>query len=111
MALKYVRLPLYADSYHSYSISLEGVSYILKLRYNERSEQWFIDLFLEDNTPLLLGMGLVPSYPIGLDYAIENLSGFFWMESIAEIEEEKYKVYPTDIYQYYRFFYIYEDGE
>jgi hypothetical protein len=89
---------------------LEGQSYVLKVRYNERSEQWFLDFYREDTTAIMLGVGIVPNYPIALDYAIAGLNGFFWLESIAELPTEDYKTYPEELYQYYRFFYIFEDG-
>lgn len=110
MAFKYVNLPLFADPYYSYSIALEGNSYILEFVYVERCQLYFLSLRDADSNPIVLNSGLVPTYPIMFDYALPNLSGYFWMEEIADILSEPYKVYPDKINEYYQFYYIYDDG-
>lgn len=111
MALQYVKIPLFEDSFYSYSIALENVTYVLSFKYVERMELWIFDLYDAESNPLVLGMGLVPFYPISLDYVISELSGYFWLEQIADINTEQYKQYPEELSQYYRMFYIYDDGE
>lgn len=110
MALKYINLPLYPDTYYSYSIALEGNSYNLEFYYVERCESYFVSLFDENSNAIVLGERLVPNYPIFRDYALINLSGWIWMEEIAKIISEPYKVYPDKIDQYYLMYYIYDDG-
>jgi len=106
--LNYVSLPLFDDYEYSYTIGLEGLSYTVVMKYNERAKLWFMDLFLEDTTPVALGVGVVPLYPIALDLAISPLNGYFWLENIPAINTEQYKQYPDKLRQYYRFYYIYE---
>jgi hypothetical protein len=110
MSLKYVDLPLFSDSYYEYSISLQGVSYVLEFVYNERMSLYIFNLYDAESNPIVLGQALVPTFPILKDYAIENLTGFFWMEEKADIVHQPYKEYPDKIDKYYNFYYIYEDG-
>lgn len=111
MALTSVLLPLFSDTLYSYKVALEGTSYNLKFRYNERMKLWLMDIYTEDNIAVLLGVTLVPNYPIALEYTLEDLSGGFWLEAVADTNTEQYKTYPEDLAKYYRLFYIYDDGE
>ena len=110
MALKYVDLPLFSDDFYDYPISLEGDSYILEFMYNSRMKLYIFNLYSADNTPIILGQALVPSFPLLGDYAIEGLSGYFWMEEKADIVHQPYKEYPDKIDKYYNFYYIYDNG-
>lgn len=105
----YVSLPLYDDAVYSYAVSLEGNSYILEFTYNERCQLYFLSLFTADKEPILLGHALTPNYPMLKDYALIDLSGFFWMEEKADIISEPYKVYPDKIDQYYNLFYLWSE--
>lgn len=111
MSTQYVVMPLFEDAFYSYSISLQDETYVVSVQYNERSEQWLLNLADADSVPIFSGVGLVPLYPIALDYAIFPLTGFFWLEPIAEINAEQYKMYPEQLNQYYRMYYIYEEEE
>jgi hypothetical protein len=111
MSLQYIRLPLFEDAFYSYSVALEDISYVVNIRYNERSEQWIMDLLSADSSPIATGVGIVPLYPIMLDYAITGMTGFFWLEPIAEMNNEQYKQFPEKLNQYYRMFYLYDNGE
>lgn len=111
MSLQYIILPLFEDAFYSYSVALEDNTYVINIRYNERSEQWIMDLLDAASNPIVAGVGVVPLYPIMLDYAITNMTGFFWLEPIAEMNTEQYKQYPEKLNQYYRMFYIYDNGE
>lgn len=110
MALKYVNIPLYSDAYYSYTIALESNSYTLEFTYSDRSEAYFISLFDEDNTLLVGGERLVPNYPMFKDYPLPNLTGWFWMEEIADIFSQPYITYPDKLDQYYYLYYVYDDG-
>lgn len=110
MTLRYVNLPLFPDADYGYSIALEGNSYNLQFTYNERMELYTISLFDEDSNPIVLGEGLVPYYPIFRDYALLNLSGWIWLEEIADNISEAYKVYPDKLDEYYQMYYVYDDG-
>lgn len=111
MTLRYVDIPLFEDDYYGYSITLEGNSYNLEFVYNNRMELYTLSLFTADGEALVRGQAVVPNFPLLKDYVIDELTGFFWMEPIAEIGDEFYKTYPKDLAKYYRMFYIYEDGE
>lgn len=109
MTEKYVVIPLFGDADYSYRISLQGNSYNFRLYYNERAGLWFFDLRLDDGTPVVLGEGFIPTYPIMLEYALFPLTGYFWLEPIGTINTEKYKQFPFDLSQYYKAFYIFEE--
>lgn len=107
MADNYIRLPLYSDADYNYAVNLQGQSYILDFKYNERCQLYFLSIYTAENVPIVLGVGLVPTYPITKDYALFPLTGFFWMEEKAAIISEPYKVYPDKVNEYYNFFYCY----
>jgi hypothetical protein len=107
MAERYVIVPLYEDPFYSYAISLEGESYILEFQYNERAELYFLSIYTADREPVVLGVGVVPYYPITLDYILPGLSGYFWLEEKATYNSEPYKEYPDKIHEYYNAYYIY----
>ena len=111
MALKYVSLPLYNDPYYTYAVSLEGNSYVLEFTYNERMESYCFGLLDANQNPIVVGERLVPTYPMFREYALIDLSGWFWMEEISSIISEPYKKYPQNIDEYYNFYYVWDDGE
>lgn len=102
-----VDLPLYSDPYYSYSVSLEGVTYSLEIRYYQRDNLWRMSLLLEDQTPIAQGIALVPEYPILQDYNIPDMTGFFWLYPVPSIKTEKYIEEPESLNQYYTFKYVY----
>ena len=107
MTLNYIDIPLFSDTYYTYAIPLEGVSYNLEFVYNERAQLYYINLYDADMNALVLGEALVPNYPIFQDYQLPPLTGSFWMEEKANIVSEPYKKFPDSIDQYYTLFYIY----
>ena len=107
----YVPLPLYPDPDYNYAVNLPGESYILDFKYNERAGLYFMSLYTAENVPLVLGAALVPTFPIMKDYALNTLTGFFWMEEKASIISEPYKAYPDKIDQYYNLFFIYSSDD
>lgn len=107
MTDNHVTLPLFEDAFYTYPISLEGNSYILQFTFNERVQMYFFDLFTSDNVPIVLGEALVPNYPMFKDYALNDLSGFFWLEQKSELNVEPYKEFPDKLNEFYSFFYIY----
>lgn len=107
MILTQVILPLYPDPYYTYSLALQGVSYNLEFIYNERSQLYYLNLLDSTSSPIVMGVALVPSYPIILDYPLQPLTGWFWLEENATNIAEPYKTYPDKIDQYYNFKYSY----
>lgn len=110
MATKVVNLPLYPEAYYSYAIALEGVSYTIEYRYITRMEKWVFDLYTRDREPVILSQVIVPDYPITFDYILP-MSGFFWLRALPDVDQEKAKQYPREIYKYYRFDYFFYKEE
>jgi len=102
----YVDLLLFPDYFYSYSVNLEDDTYNLEFQYNDFAKLWYLSIYTEDQLPLILGVALVPGYPISGDYIIEGLSGFFWLYPIQKIYTDKYQEFPENIDQYYTFKYI-----
>lgn len=107
----FVSLPLYNDPDYNYTVNLQGNSYTLDFKYNERVGLYYLSLYTADNIPVAVGVGLVPLYPIMQDLALNRLTGFFWMEEKANIISEPYKVYPDKINEYYNFYYLYQSED
>lgn len=105
----YVSLPLFDEPDYNYAVNLQGQSYILDFKYNERSQLYFLSVYTAENVPIILGVALVPTYPITKDNALFPLTGFFWMEEKAAILSEPYKVYPDKVNEYYNFFYTWSE--
>jgi len=110
MTIRYVSLPLYEDSYYSYSINLEGNSYKFKFIYNEKMALYTINMFDVDDNAIVLGVGLVPNYTLFADYSIPALTGTFVLLPKSQVPMEFYKLYPDKIHQYYELSYIYDDA-
>jgi hypothetical protein len=52
-------LPTYTDPFYSYTLALDGTSYVFDFRYNQREECWYLAISLEDGTELIKGQKLV----------------------------------------------------
>lgn len=104
-----VHLPLFKDADYEYTVSLERVAYKLRFYYNERMEQWMVDLRYANNDPIILGEAVVPQFPMFRDYLTE-LSGFFWLEPIGKSKNETISN-PFELEKYYKLFYFYEGTE
>lgn len=105
----YVSLPLFDEPDYNYAVNLQGQSYILDFKYNERAQLYFLSVYTAENVPIILGVALVPTYPVTKDNALFPLTGFFWMEEKAAILSEPYKVYPDKVNEYYNFFYTWSE--
>lgn len=80
------QLPAFPDQpEHTYTIALDGTTYRVRLVWRARSASWYLDLYAEDGTALLLGRrvsaGWAPvasareGMPPGLVYAL-GLDGY-----------------------------------
>lgn len=103
---QYVNIPLLPDTYYDLSISLEGNSYVIEMVYNERSQLYYMNLYNNNLDPIVLGQALIPEYPIFIDYALPNLSGYFYLINNSSLISEPYKTYPENISKYYSFVYV-----
>lgn len=50
--------------YYAQKTRLDGRDYLLRFSYNERIQRWYLGLYDESNTPLLLGLKLVANWPL-----------------------------------------------
>jgi len=83
-----VEIPINSDSgNYSFQTEIDGADYILRFRYNGRTESWYMDISDPSNTPLVMGIkivvgtGLLESFkrlsiPQGTFYAV-NLESIF----------------------------------
>lgn len=101
-----VPLPLFEDFFYSYEVSIQDNSYTIEIVYNSYSTLWSMSLYTEDRVPIVMGMTLIPGYPIASDYAIYPLTGYFLLSAIPSITTEKYKEEPEALSQYYTLRYV-----
>ena len=97
----YVDIPIIDEPFYDLSIALEGNSYILEFTYNERMRLYTFSLYDAERNPIILGECLVPEYPIFEDYAIENLTGYFYLTKKSTLVSEPYKEFPDSLSQFY----------
>lgn len=103
-----VEMPLFPKYDYNYSINLEDNSYNFRFTYNEIMQLYTITVSDEDGNKIVAGVGLVPNYPILLDYAIPELTGALVLTTNADTNKEYYKLYPEDIDKYYTLGYYYD---
>lgn len=64
----YITLPLYSDSFYSYTANIKGVAYLFEFMWNSRQGCYHFDIYSEGRSPFSLGNSLVvQSYPIVWD--------------------------------------------
>lgn len=111
MTTTFIELPLYAERKYSYGISLEGVSYTLTFYWNRKAKSWHMDIHLEDRTQVVLGVALVPQYPMLVDYNLEEIgmNGHFELMPVnADLSSkagEEFSIIP----EFFRLYYVYTD--
>lgn len=54
-----------------FEVSLNGIVYLMRLRWNHVSMAWFMDLMTRERTPLVFGTKLVASCPLLAEQAGE----------------------------------------
>lgn len=108
-----IEMPLFSDLKYRYGMTLEGVSYQFTFYWNARGKQWHMDIRLEDQTPVVLGIGMVPQYPMLIDYNLEQIgmTGYFLLMPVnlavtTQIDDEA-SVMPEFFRLFYR--YVVED--
>lgn len=111
MALQQLKLPIFNDTYYSYSISLEGNKYTLSFLFLERLMEWVVTLKTSDGDVLIRNQRLTPETPLFFDYKLPNLTGFFYFKPISQ---SVYKSETNNLVQpkgFYELYYIFSDGE
>jgi hypothetical protein len=106
-------LPLYSEPYHEYRIALEDQARVVTFRWQDRTSSWYIDLKQDDLTPIVLGVRIVPYYPILADYQLQEkgINGYFVLVDKGDFISDKLNTSPQSLSQFYRLFYIYEDED
>lgn len=51
-------------------IELEGVIFIFSFTWNALNEFWTMDIYNRDEDPLILGIKIVPNYPLLMPYTV-----------------------------------------
>jgi hypothetical protein len=60
-----VIIPLRPDlTHYDLGVTLDGVAYLLELRWNTREEAWYLDVRLEDGTDVVTGIKVVVGFPL-----------------------------------------------
>ena len=108
-----VELPLFSDPYYEYTMSLQDQSFIFTFRWMERTRDWYLDIRLDDLTPVVLNYKLVTYYPMMVDYVLSSygLTGYFLLSDSGTFETSKLSDSVESLSNYYRLFYVYEEEE
>jgi|SRR5690625_2111253 len=110
MAIFRSNISLHNFPYYSSTAVLEGELYIVELYFHERTQSWAINLLSGDSTPIVMGQRLSPEYPLFLDYTIQGLSGYFYLEPKGRNKNETINN-PYEIWKYYNLYYYWEEEE
>lgn len=113
MAQQFTELPLYSEPYYEYRIALEDEARVVTFRWQDRTSSWYLDVKQDDLTPVVLGIKLVPYYPILADYQLQELgvNGYFVLVDSGDFITDKLSASPEALAQYYRLFYVYEEED
>lgn len=55
-----------------FRISLEGVRYRMRAYFSFRQEIWMLDIFTDNDEDVLLGIKLVPNFPLIRKFIVQN---------------------------------------
>lgn len=102
-------LPLYEDSSYRYNVILGNVRYGAIVKYNSRTEVWYLSIQRQDGTPVISSLALLPGLFHGVTINLDfyGLPGYFIL--ISNTEEIRYEdINPRQLFQYYSLYYIEE---
>lgn len=113
MSIVFQEIPLKTDAYYEELVTLQGTLYVLTFIYSSHYGRWHMNLKTSTGTEMVMGVALVPDFPMMLDYALEHygITGAFWLMPITP---ESYKDTTTDVKAlatYYQLYYAYDDEE
>ncbi len=64
---------------------LNGIAYLIRFTYNDTKEYWKFGLYTSQNEPILVGVKIVPNFPLNLFYGLSGLpKGIFGAMSKLE---------------------------
>jgi len=59
-------------------IVLNGTAYMLRFSYNDTCDYWKFSLYTAQNDPIVLGIKIVPRFPLNVFYGVTSIpDGFF----------------------------------
>ena len=110
MAIRQLLLPLFNDPYYSYSTNLEGNTYILEFLFLERLKSWVLTLKDSEQNVLVRNQRLTQNTLLFKDYKLPNLNGGFYFTPSSEFNPDKAQENIENPRDFFRFYYIYDDG-
>ncbi len=96
--------PLFSQAFYKYTVDLSNETYTLSFRWNDRSEQWMMDIEDAEGNTLTKGIALVPVYPLIEQLALESPPGEFILLPIEETSPQIAN--PREIYKTHQLIYI-----
>jgi hypothetical protein len=111
MALQQVGLPIFNDTFYSYSVSLEGNRYTLTFLFLERLGSWVLTLQDSEGFVLVRNERLTPDSLLFSDYKLPELSGGFYFEPKTQAAFQNEDNTITRPKEFYELFYLFNDGE
>jgi|SRR5581483_1588300 len=62
-------IPTFDDPFYTQTTVLEGVSYVLTFKYNQRENAWYFDIAQADATPIISGVKIICNRPLTRRFA------------------------------------------
>lgn len=100
-----VDIPLADDPYYTEIVTLEGNTYVLDFRFNERAGSWHMDVKSEEGVYYVAGLRLVPNFPIDYNHRINDLSGYFVLAQKGVGAPTQFADNPEQISEYFNLHY------
>lgn len=103
--------PLHLENlpYYTYTATIQKTSYNISIRYSTRTRSWYMDVTTRDNIPIVLGVRLVPDYPMTLYCVIPELKGMFCLLRKSEGNLDKFETEPERLADYFTLVYLYNE--
>ena len=54
-------------------VVLNGTAYLIRFTYNDTGDYWKFSLYDSQNNPIILGIKIVPSFPLNVFYGVTDL--------------------------------------
>lgn len=108
-----IELPMYSEPSYQYNAPVENQSRLFKFNWNDRTASWHLDIKNEDGTGIVEGLKLVPSFPMLIDYQLEEfgMTGHLVLMQENVGQNGSTNTLITDIPDRYTLFYVYEQTE
>lgn len=107
-------IPLFSFPSYQYSVSLQGLSKIITMEYRSIDKSFRMSVFNPDNSPVVVGVKVVPMYPMLADYDLtaHGLTGYFLLEPKSAVGGSNIVIddYET-LAQKYNLCYMYAEEE